>query len=396
MSASNFFQRASQARDRRPIGFIGDFTRSHDFRSISMINDNPQAAQVQTISVPASPDASTTYKVVIDGVSCEYTTDSSATQDELGDGLVAAIRDKAAAYRLCTPSYTGGTLTLTGNWPNVSWTTTVNASETVQDLGTPTTTTSAAAADAVDFGRVMVRSGYVTDEGTPKGYVPVSTDFSAQVITHTYASVAAGDQVVTRVKMRGVEYTAKSDYNTSHAQTLIDHASDLNTMLDAAFGAGYGITAARSGDTITLTSDVAGSEFDAWSEVVGSGGGTASKAYTTGPSTDTSLMRAMAGMSVRRLDVENATVDGDDPSYAANQGVEVATRGMGVIQRDTDETWSQSDDLYVSVASATKGRLYNTAAANRVWIGSSKIRPERQEYSTTSDGLAVVNIDMGA
>jgi len=394
MTASNFFQRASQARDRRPIGFIGDFTRSHDFRSISMINDNPQAAQVQTITVPASPDNSTTYKVVIDGVSCEFTTDSSATQAELGAGLVAAIKDKAAAYRLCTPSYSAGTLTLTGNWPNVSWTTTVNASETTQDLGTPTTTTSAAAADAVDFGRVMVRSGYVTDEGTPKGYVPVSTDFTAQVITFTYGSVGAGDEVFIEVEFQGKRLAESVTYVTSQTATLAALIGLLNTVLDAQFGAGLSILLASDATTITLTSDVAGSEFEATSSV--SGAGAVAKAYTTGPSTDTSLMRAMAGMSVRRLDVENATQDGDDPSYAANQGVEVATRGMGVIQRDTTETWSQSDDLYVSVASATKGRLYNTAAANRVWIGSSKIRPERQEYSTTSDGLAVVNIDMGA
>lgn len=394
MTGANFFQRPSQARDRRPIGFVGDFIRSHDFRSISMVNSNPQAAQVQTITVPASPDNSTTYKVVIDGASCEFTTDASATQAELGAGLEAAIKDKAAAYRLCTPSYSAGTLTLTGNWPNVSWTTTVNASETTQDLGTPTTTTSAAAADRVDFGRVMVHAGYVTDEGSPKGYVPVSTDFTAQVITFTYASVGAGDEVTLEIEFQGKRLMETVTYATSQTATLAALIGAMNTVLDANFGAGLSILLASDATTITLTSDVAGSEFEATSSVAGTG--TVSKAYTTGPSTDTSLARAMAGISVRRLDVENETLNGDDPSYSANQGVEVATRGMGVIQRDTTETWSYGDEVYVSLASATKGRFYNAAAANRVWIGADKVKIQRQEYSTTTDGLGVVNIDFGA
>lgn len=396
MTASSFFQRASDVRARLPLGFWGDFTRSHDFKSITMVNSNPQAAQVQTISVPAAPDNSTTYKVVIDGASCEYTTDSSATQAELGAGLVAAINAEAAAYRLCVASYLAGTLTLTGVWPGVSWTTTVNASETTQDLGTPTTTVTAATADTVSFGRLMVHAGFVTDEGTPKGYVPGTTSFTAQVITHTYASVAAGDSILTRVQFRGKEYIEKTAYNASHDQTLIDHAANLNTLLDAAYGSGYGLTAARSGNTITITADNRGSEFDAWSEVTGTGNGTAAKAYTTGPSTATSLLRALAGISVRRLDVENATVDGDDPVYAANQGVEVAQRGRGIVQRDTTETWAYGDEVYVSLAAATKGRIYNTAAADRVWLGSGKVKIERQEYSTTTDGIGVVTIDMGA
>lgn len=392
--ASTFFQRADDARARQPIGFIGDFTRNLDYKSISVMNSNPQAAQVTTISVPAAPDNSTTYKVVIDGASCEFTTDASATQAELGAGLEAAINDKAAAYRLCAASYAGGTITLTGVWPGVSWTTTVNASETTQDLGTPTNTTTAASADTVSFGRAMVLSGYVTDEGTPKGYVPVSTDFTAQVVTFTYGSVGAGDEVFLEIEFQGKRFAESVTYATSQTLTLAALVTAMDVILDAAFGAALSIALASDATTITLTSDVAGSEFRGVSSV--SGAGTVAKANTTGPSTDTSLLRAMAGVSVRRLDVENATIDGDDPVYAANQGVEVAVRGHGIVQRDTTETWAYGDEVYVDLNTSTKGRFYNAAAAGRVWIGSNKAKIQRQEYSTTTDGVGVINLDMGA
>jgi len=394
MGANGFFQRASDARDRQPIGFIGDFTRNLDYKSISMVNSNPQAAQVQTISVPAAPDNATTYKVVIDGASCEYLTDGTATQAELGEGMRDAINDKPAARRLCVASYTGGVITLTGVWPGVSWTTTVNSAETTQDLGVPTTTTTAADADAVSFGRAMVHAGYVTDEGTPKGYVPVSTDFAAQVITFTYGSVGAGDEATLEIEFQGRKLSEVATYNASQTQTLVDLIGLMNTALDAEFGAGLSVLLASDATTITLTSDVAGSEFDATSFVMGAG--TAAKAYTTGPSISTSLLRALAGVSVRRLDVENATIGGDDPVYAANQGVEVAVRGHGVVQRDTTETWAYGDEVYVSLAAATKGRFYNTATASFVWIGTNKAQIQRQEHSTTSDGLGVINVDMGA
>jgi hypothetical protein len=48
-------------------------------------------AQFQLFVVPATPDNSTLYRIVINGTNCDYTTDASATQAELRDGLIAAI-----------------------------------------------------------------------------------------------------------------------------------------------------------------------------------------------------------------------------------------------------------------------------------------------------------------
>jgi hypothetical protein len=395
VSANGFFERASDVRTNRPIGFIGQVLGY--FRSRSGNNQRPQAAQITTIAIPASPDSSTAYSVVIDGVTCTYTTDASATQAELGAGLEAAIEVQAGARGRMSPSYSGGTLTLTGSWPGISYTVTTSGGTGGGAIGSATTATAAASATAVQFGRALCTDGQVTDEGTPKVFMPTTALFSAQVKTFTYASVASGDSIQTRVVMNGDEILVSTPYNTSHAQSLIDHAAALETALNATFGAGYGAVAARSSDTITITADVAGAEFSAVSDVVGSGGGTVSAANTTGPSISTSVARALIGVSKRRADVENVTVDGDDPAYAANRGVEYVVHGEMLVARDTTETWDRNSQTWVSVStSATlSGRLYDTGSSTRVWIPQELIRLVAQEPSTHTDGIGQIAVNIG-
>ncbi len=396
MSARNFFQRPQDVRDPRPLGFFGQFTRSINFVSISGSAQDPQAKDVWTISVHATPDNSTLYSITIDGDTvASYTTDASATQQELSDGLTAAFNATPSARAIAIATNVTATITLTGVWPNVAFVPTVNSADTVNDLGVPSNTVVAAAADSVAFGRVMATDGFVTDEGNPGVFVPQTTHFTAQVITFTYASVDAGDEVTLTVWFAGQKYSESTTFDTSLTVTLAALVTAMDVILDAAFGAGESILLASDATTLTLTSDTPGSEFDATSIVTDTG--TVVKAYTTAPGLTTSLLRAMVGFSVRRLDVENATIDGDDPVYAANEAVEVATRANhGVVQRDTTETWAHSDELYVSLAAATKGRLYNSAGTDRVWIGISKVRIQRQEPSTSTDGLGVISLDMGA
>lgn len=399
MSADVFHQQARDVTRTRPIGFIGQvFGRLGLARLITGNNQSPQAVQVTTISIPASPDNSTAYTVTADGVTATYTTDASATQAELGAGLEAAVEATAGIRGRQIPSYSGGTLTLTGVWPGVSSTISASGGSGGGAIGSATEATAAASAGTVPFGRVLATDGYVTNEGTPKVFVPSTSRFSAQVKTFTYASVAAGDTIVTRVAMNGAEIRVATAYNSSHAQTLIDHAAALETELNAVFGAGYGAVAARSSDTITITADVAGAEFSATSDVQGSGGGTVSFANTTGPSISTSLKRAAVGLSTRRTDVENLTVDSDDPAYPANANVEVLQDGEMVVARDTSETWNLNSDVWVSLSTTASlsGRIYNTGAANRVYLGQDIIRIQRQEPSTQSNGVGVVRVRIGA
>ena len=51
----------------------------------------------------------------------------------------------------------------------------------------------------------------------------------------------------------------------------------------------------------------------------------------------------------------------------------------------------------MSLASATKGRIYNSAGTDRVWIGDRRtIVIESGERSSTSDGIGFIRLDMGA
>lgn len=395
MSATGFFERASDVRANRPIGFIGQVLGY--IRSRTGNNQRPQAAQVTTISIPASPDSSTAYSVVIDGVTASYTTDASATQAELGAGLVAAIQVQAGARSRMAPTYSAGTLTLTGTWPGVSYTVSASGGSGGGAIGTATTATAAASASVVYFGRALCTDGNVTNEGTPKVFMPTTALFSAQVTTFTYASVAVTDTVTTTVTMHGKTVAVDTPYRSSHAQTLTDHTADLETVLNAAFGAGTGCVAANSSNDITITADVAGAEFEANSAVNGAGGGTVTKAETTGPSIATSVRRALIGVSKRRADVENVTVDGDDPAYPANGGVEFVTRGEMVVARDTSETWNRDSDTWVSVSTSASlsGRVYDTGSSTRVWIPRDMLRIVAQEPSTHTDGIGQIAVNIG-
>lgn len=399
MSATGFFERASDVAMYRHIAFIGQlFGRMGLTRLLTGNNQRPQASMVVTVAIPASPDSSTAYSVTIDGVACSYTTDASATQTELGAGLVAAIQVQPGARSRMAPVYSAGTLTLTGSWPGVTSVVSTTGGSGGGAIGSATTATAAASASVVYFGRALCTDGNVTNESIPKVFMPTTALFSAQATTFTYASVASGDTIHTTVQMNGKQFSVGTPYNSSHGQTLTDHTADLEVRLNAEFGAGVGAVAANASNDITITADVAGAEFYASSTIGGTGGGTVTKAETTGPSIATSVRRSLIGLSTRRTDVENVTRDGDDPAYAANENVEVCAEGQMHVARDTSETWNRDSDTWISVSTsaALSGRLYDTSAATRVWVPRDLIRITGQEPSTQTDGIGQIAINIGA
>lgn len=392
MSAANFHQSVRGARAAMALAFIGQ--AYGDLRSKTGVNQSPQAVDVWTISVPGSPDDSVDYSITSGGLTAAYAADSTSTQDEVGAGLVAAWNATPGLRAKAVASYTGGVITLTGVWPGVALSTpTVNSSATTQDLGAPSNTTAAAAASTVAFGLVLASNGYATDEAVKKVFVPTTSLLTAQVISLTFAGNTSSyyhgsvDVNGKRYMWGGVVWDTDLDTTCTAIAAAINAVMPTETVIAASVGSGGGV--------ITLTAEVEGAEFDADAHAQGHASAEATKAYTTGPSTSTSLRRAFAGISLRREDVENLTVDGDDPAYPANGGVEYADRGLVVVQRSTSETWALGDEVYVSVASATKGRVYNTAGSDRVWLPPSLLRIDRSESSTTSDGVGIVSVQGG-
>ena len=395
MTAHPFFDMPGDRGASAPIGFPG--APAGETRVRSGVASVPQSAQVTTIAIPASPDNSTAYTVTVDGVTATYTTDASATQGELGAGLVAALNVNPGIRSRMGSAYSGGTLTMTAAWPGQTFTVTAAGGSGGGAIGTPSTTAPNTAA-IVYMGRVVCSQANATDEPFPALFMPTTARFSAQVTTFTYASVASGDIISTTVEMNGQSTTVVTAYNSSHAQTLTDHTADLEVRLNALFGAGVGCVAANASNDITITSDVAGGEFYASSTIGGTGGGTVTKANTTGPSVSTSLRRSLLGISCWRSDVPDQTIAGNDPAYGANDPVPYHQDGLVYMARDTTETWDRNSETWVSVSTTAtlSGRIYDTSSSTRVWLPNAALRVIRQEPSTQSHGLGVVELGIGA
>lgn len=382
--SNGFFQRAGDVRAQRPIGFIGDFARSHDYRSITGINADPQAPQRVTIKVDSAVDKHI-YEVFADDVKVAYEnagTDKAVT----AAGLADAWNKTPGARRVGYAEADGvDTVTLTGVWPGVPF-----AVSTDDANLTVTTTAQAATADAIPFGRAIIATGAIDGEAAPKVALPKAANFTAQVMSFTITTGADG--IFTPVvRIGGQTYTAAPVvHDTDEATTATAIATAINAVMPA-----NTVLAGTDDDTVTLTAEVPGTEFDADIVPSGDAAATVEKTHTTGPSPATSLKRALVGISARRLDTE-ASVYGGPGEYAPNQGVEIATRGVGKVQRELTEAWSRGDGVWVGTGATDAGRLYNAAGTGRVYLGTSPIVIERGEHSTTRDGLGVVRIDMGA
>ena len=387
MSDASFHTRLGDARAALPIGLIGALLLgSYHPRSDTVVNATGQAAQVTTIAVPASVDNSTVYSVIIDGVTSSYTSDASATQAELGAGIAAALAAEPGARGQMTGAYSGGTLTLTGTYAGVAHTVTVSGGTGSNVFGTPSTTTSASMGTSVPFGVAVQSQGYVSGTGVKSGSSPITTAFTAQVISFTFAGNTASYYSGTvsingRVyAWSGVVWDTNLDTTCTAIAAAINAVMPTETVIAASVGSGGGV--------VTLTAEVEGAEFDATAAAVGHADAEQTKAYTTGPSISTSLVRALVGVSARKASIENATLGGDDPTYIGNSAMEVWTKAEVVVS-DRSLTIAYGDPVYVSVASATRGYLYNAAGTDRVYIPPEKMRWGRQ---VSADGIASILI----
>ena len=390
MSGASFHIRAGQVQSRDAQAFIGQVIGN--YLAELLTNKAPATKQVSTITVGGANN-STPYTVTIDGESASYTSDATATVAEIHAGLIAAINAAPAVRGKMVPSGTSPTLTLTGVYPGIAYTVSVDDDST-GDLGAVAATTATDSADPVSFGLAMVKTGFMTDEADPVGHVATTSDFTAQVITVTVGvDVAANSSLNSKVQFRGKQFTVDTPFNASHAQTLTDHTANLNTLFDAQFGAGNGLVAANNGDDITITAENPGDEFEFWTTASGAAGDV-TKAYTTGPSTATSFMRVFAGVSKRRHDIEDTTLGGDDPAYPANVGVETVYEGD--IWVSSAQSISYGDGVYVSLATATKGKFYNAIGTDYVWLPPEVARWERDERSTGSASIALLRVNAQA
>jgi hypothetical protein len=373
--------RAQDVRARRPQGKIGQLAEaSYLTETKTVINSDPQAAQVSTLVVDTATN-SHEYTLEINGVAISYTADGSATKAEIAAGLVAAI-DAEHLVRGQVGAADDGvdTVTLTGEYPGVAF-----VLSAVDALLTSATLTTAAEADDVPFGRLVVSGGYSDGEATALGILAASGALEAQVDTLT-VDFAAGELYGVSIEIEGESYGVEVAADTDDATTSAAITTALNAMLPA----NTVVATNPAATSVVLTAEVAGKAFKVKRWLKSGTTARLSLAHTTATK-ETDLNRMALGVSLYTIDEENTTVEGDDVVYPANAGVQIVSDGL--VWVENSESVDAGDDVYVELGvSADNGKLFNSSSATRVKLNGATW--ERAAYSSSGDDIAVVRLSL--
>lgn len=297
-----------------------------------------------------------------------YTIDSSSTAallaDELGqiDAITQWYNVNATTGAL-TGKLLGEVGTLT-NTTNVTWAHTTTGSE----------------GEDIPVGYAVINAGLSTEpglDGIHKVALPTTSSETAQVKTFAITYNASGLYVV-KVVWNGRIYTTTTIAGNTDSATT---ATDLATAVNAAMPTESVIASTSTADLI-LTAEVEGQSFDAWMEVSGSGSAEAAPTYTTGApgSATTDLIVDLLGIVCRDNSVNDADGDAVIKPYSMCR---VLSRGKIIVENSQGVSFG--DQVFVSVASGTKGKLYNANSTDYVPIPTTRARWVRDLGNGTAE-----------
>ncbi len=380
-------QAASDVLARSRQGIFGAWVFSSPLNSsLTALNSDPQAAQVDTVEFTGATNDKT-YTAVINSVSVSFTADGTATQIEIANGWADAVNaEPLVRGQVAAVSDGVDTVTLTGLTPGQAFTLTeADAQITLASV------TTAALAAAVGFGLAVAADGLNGSEPEQLGKLAQSTAFTAQVITLNMIFVASAIYTLTIRNGAGDVLTQISvDADTNTDTTAAAIVTALNDDLAAAT-----VLAAQVLGVITLTAEVLGTEISlevGVNEEGGAGDAILSIVDTTGPSQATSLQRALLGASLHSSNDPTTTVGGTDGSYAANAGMRIGR--TGVIWVESTETPAANADVFVELAVGDDaGRWFAASSATRVKLPRSLAQWERDGV-TTSDTIAALRLSL--
>jgi hypothetical protein len=145
-------------------------------------------------------------------------------------------------------------------------------------------------------------------------------------------------------------------------------------------------------DTVTLTAEVAGFEFETTASEAGAGAGTIVIANTVAASVSTSLVRTAAGVSMHSIMDEAATVGAEEGRYPANHGFLAHNKGPITVERPG--AVSKGDPVFVELAVGDDaGKFFSAGSATRVRLGALTWERDGRD---TADGLAMLRVDLAA
>lgn len=121
---------------------------------LDFTNDHPQAAQVSTATVNAAVDESDEFTLTVNGIELTITAGAADDKESIADALAEAVNeDPVVRANVSAESDNTDTVTLTGILPGIPFTLEVDGKLT------KATTTNAAKAAPIPFGRLCVRGG---------------------------------------------------------------------------------------------------------------------------------------------------------------------------------------------------------------------------------------------
>ena len=326
------------------------------------------AAQVTTVTYGGSPSAGDyTLSFTIDGgtaISVTYTAITGDTNALVAAGMASAINNKVGVSGYVLASSSSTTLTVRGKG-----TKSFTLSSSAVSGGTQTVnanTTEAAAAADVEVGRAMIRTSEGTDQGTPNGKRPLSTNFTAQSQTWTLTSAASAIFWVD-ITINGVTTTiGPVAHNTNTATTIDDIDAAVDAAMDALADAGYNVVATNTDTTLILTADVPGASFTSMVRVSGSASADAVGPVFNGRTYAYELRRALLGFATNQGST-NTSFTSSDGVWPGGQPVSCAYKGEVCLASSAP---ADGSGFWVSVASGSEGRVYSSGGTNRVWLGN--------------------------
>lgn len=349
------------------IGFPGQRMGS-EHQSRSVINDlgsskqvddlvitGTPVAQTQLLVTPAAPNNTTLYRVIINGVNIDYTTDGTATQAELRDNMLAAINASSQA-------------------PYVTATTATNDILVTSDTaGLPFTISIAAGpANPLTLGAATANTGTgtvytFTINGIVVTYTGLPGDLTADIRD---GLIAAGRAV-------------------PDLEALVNFQPSGNNVRVTAVQPGTGFTTAESDGRLSITNttaNVAGVPIKFGRAVVKrTGAGTTDQSVRL-PSTTGQIFIGIAERSHSVIDPSAATTTGAVGPFRAFSACD-----HGDIVVETEEAIAYGDPVFfrhTAVAPQEVGMFRNDADT----ATCDQITGAMFVSSTTGAGLAVIKL----
>lgn len=344
---------------------------------LALIAYLPAAAQVTTIQATTAHNSSDYVISIGEDVDLTITTDSSGSASELATAINSAINASPLAYSLVTAELTASdTVTVTAKRPGETYV--IAASGTYSSDLTISDTTSADTADTVPFGRAVINSGLSDDGIEEYGGLPKSSALgSARVVTLGVTHAASEIYHVT-IAVAGKTYAFNCPADTDSATTATRLAAIINDRMPD-----HTVVATVDTANVVLTAEVIGLHFEV---TVSNSSTTESRLTLTVTTAGTDLFKVLRGLSAESYDTQSLTSGTSIGEYQANETMRVQAEGK--LWVENSQGVSANDAVYIDVGTTNAGKLYNTAAANRIqWLGARWVRAGR----SSSGDIALVS-----